>query len=83
MPLKLAAKLVYMEFKLEYNTIIGIVEEEVSREAAQAYSTDGSSLYDGLRMVSRDEEKKKRLLFAISFVSSLWLCLKNNFIRID
>lgn len=73
MPLKLAAKLVYMEFKIEYNTIIGIVEEEVSREAAQAYSTDGSSLYDGLRMVSRDEEKKKRLMSEV-LVSIRILC---------
>ena len=51
-----------MEFNIEYNTIMAIAEEEVSREASQAYSEDGSSLYDGLRMISRDEEKKKRMM---------------------
>lgn len=51
-----------MEFKIEYNTIMAIAEDEVSREASQAYSEDGSSLYDGLRMISRDEEKKKRMM---------------------
>lgn len=51
-----------MEFKIEYNTIMTLAEEEVSREASQAYSEDGGSLYDGLRMVSRDEEKKKRMM---------------------
>ena len=51
-----------MEFKIEYNTITTIAEEEVSREGAQAYSDDGVSLYDGIRMLSRDEEKKKRIM---------------------
>lgn len=51
-----------MDFKIEYDTIIAIAEEEVSREASQAYSEDGGSLYDGLRMVSRDEEKRKRMM---------------------
>lgn len=51
-----------MEFKIEYNTIMAIAEEEVSREASQAYSEDGGSLYDGLRLISRDEEKKKRMM---------------------
>ena len=51
-----------MEFKIEYNTIMAFAEEEVSREAAQAYSDDGGSLYDGLRMLSRDEDKKKRMM---------------------
>ena len=39
-----------------------LVEEEVSREAGQAISADGVSLYDSIRMVSRDEGKKKRLM---------------------
>ena len=51
-----------MQYKIEYDTIMPIVEEEVSREAAQAYSGDGASLYDGIRMISRDEKKKKRLM---------------------
>lgn len=55
-------KIVIMEFKIEYNTIMAFAEEDVSREAAQAYSDDGGSLYDGLRMLSRDEDKKKRMM---------------------
>ena len=62
-----------MEYKIEYDTIIKIVEEEVSREAAQGYSEDGSSLYDGIRMVSRDEDKKKRLMSEV-LVSVRMLC---------
>jgi hypothetical protein len=34
----------------------------VSREAAQAYAEDGTSLYDAIRMVSRDEEVKKDIM---------------------
>ena len=62
-----------MEFKIEYNTIMAIAEEEVSREASQAYSVDGGSLYDGLRMISRDEEKKKRMMSEV-LVSIRILC---------
>lgn len=62
-----------MEFKIEYNTIMAIAEEEVSREASQAYSEDGGSLYDGLRMISRDEEKKKRMMSEV-LVSIRILC---------
>ena len=43
-----------MEFNIEYSTIMAIAEEEVSREASQAYSAEGESLYDGLRLISRD-----------------------------
>ena len=51
-----------MEYKIEYDTIVAIAEEEVSREGMQAYSEDGASLYDGIRMISRDEDKKKRIM---------------------
>lgn len=51
-----------MDYSITYSEIMAIVEEEVSREAGQAYSADGVSLYDGIRMVSRDESKKKRLM---------------------
>ena len=65
-----------MEFKIEYDKIIAIVEEEVSREGAQAYSADGASLYDGIRMLSRDEDKKKRLmsevLVSVRILSIVW-----------
>lgn len=67
-----------MEFKIEYEKIMPIVEEEVSREGAQAYSADGVSLYDGIRMISRDEEKKKRLMSEV-LVSIRTLC--NRLIR--
>lgn len=62
-----------MEFKIDYDTIIAIVEEKVSREAAQAYSADGASLYDGIRMISRDENEKKRMMSEV-LVSVRILC---------
>ena len=67
-----------MEYKIEYNTIMTIVEEEVSREAGQAFSEDGTSLYDGIRMVSRDEAKKKRMMSEV-LISIRSLC--NRLIR--
>jgi hypothetical protein len=62
-----------MEFKIEYDKIIAVVEEKVSREAAQAYSADGASLYDGIRMISRDEDEKKRMMSEV-LVSVRILC---------
>ena len=62
-----------MEFKIDYDKIIAIVEEKVSREAAQAYSADGASLYDGIRMLSRDEDEKKRMMSEV-LVSVRILC---------
>ena len=62
-----------MKVNIEYHTIMAIAEEEVSREAAQAYSEDGTSLYDGLRMISRDEDKKKRMMSEV-LVSIRILC---------
>lgn len=67
-----------MEFKIEYDKIIAIAAEDVSREGAQAYSDDGVSLYDAIRMVSRDEAKKKRLMSEV-LVSVRILC--NRLIR--
>lgn len=72
------AKNVVMEFKIEYGTIMAIAEEEVSREASQAYSADGVSLYDGLRMLSRDEARKQRMMSEV-LVSIRILC--NRLIR--
>lgn len=62
-----------MKFNIEYNAIMAIAEDEVSREASQAYSEDGTSLYDGLRMISRDEDKKKRMMSEV-LVSIRILC---------
>ena len=67
-----------MEFKIEYDKIIAVAAEDVSREGAQAYSDDGVSLYDAIRMVSRDEAKKKRLMSEV-LVSVRVLC--NRLIR--
>ena len=62
-----------MEFNIDYDKIIAIVKERVSREAAQAYSADGASLYDGIRMLSRDEDEKKRMMSEV-LVSVRILC---------
>ena len=62
LPLILAAKLVCMQIQLEYDEISAIVEEEVSREAAQAYSAEGVPLYDAIKIVSRDDQKKRRIM---------------------
>lgn len=51
-----------MEYQIDYDTIMAIAEDEVSREAVQAVTADGVSLYDGIRMISRDEDKKKRMM---------------------
>ena len=62
-----------MEFRIEYEAMMAIAEEMVSREGNQAYSEDGSSLYDAIRMVSRDEATKKRLMSEV-LVSIRILC---------
>lgn len=62
MPLILVANFYYMECLIEYDTIMETVKEEVSREASQAVSPEGVSLYDEIRMVSRDAEKGKRMM---------------------
>lgn len=51
-----------MEYKIEHDTIMDIVKEEISRVASRSYSEDGSPLYDGLRLVSRDYDTLDRLL---------------------
>jgi hypothetical protein len=51
-----------MEYQIDYDAIMAIVKEKVSKEAAQAYSEDGSSLYDGIRMTSRDIAEMKRIM---------------------
>ena len=58
----ISGKTFIMEYRIEYDKVMAIVEEEVSREAAQAASADGVALYDGMRMVSRDEDKKRRMM---------------------
>lgn len=43
-----------MDISIYKRDVITSVEEEISRVASGAYAEDGSSLYDGLRYVSRD-----------------------------
>lgn len=62
MPLILAAKLFSMEYEINYSEIIDIVKEEISREAAQAYSAEGVSLFDAIRWTSRDDNKSSRIM---------------------
>ena len=62
-----------MEYKIEYSTIMATAEDIVSREAAQTYTAEGMSLYDDIRMVSRDESTKKRLMSEV-LVSIRTLC---------
>lgn len=51
-----------MEYKVNYNSIKAVVEEEISRVASRSYSNDGVALYDNIRLVSRDEDTLKRFL---------------------
>lgn len=51
-----------MKYTIEYDTIKPILEEEVSKEAKQAFSAEGVSQYDALKITSRDEDKNKRIL---------------------
>ena len=67
-----------MEYSIEYEKIMAVVEDEVSREGAQAYSEDGGSLYDALRILSRDAEKMKRMMSEV-LVTIKMQC--NRFVR--
>jgi hypothetical protein len=49
-----------MQYNVEYDTIKPIVEEEISRVATRSY-VEGSSLYDAIRVTSRDESTLERL----------------------
>lgn len=58
-----------MVYSIDYATVIDVVKEEVSKEASMAVNADGASLYDKLKITSRDEEKMKRLaLGALVFI---------------
>ena len=50
-----------MEVTITLSDFNKALEEEISRIASGSYSDDGASLYDGLRMTSRDEAVMKRL----------------------
>lgn len=51
-----------MEYTINHSSIKAAVDEEVSRVASRSYAEDGASLYDGIRLVSRDEATLGRLV---------------------
>lgn len=50
--------------KIEYTIaeLIEIINEDISRHADKAYTEDGQSLYDGLKVTSRDTGVQSRML---------------------
>lgn len=50
--------------KIEFNIseLVEIISEDVSRLAARSYSEDGTSLYDGIKLTSRDTSVLERML---------------------
>lgn len=55
-------KTIVMEYTVDSEKIMAVVEEEVSRVASRSYSDDGSALYDGIRTISRDKDTLYRML---------------------
>lgn len=51
-----------MELDFEYGAMAETIKAEIAREASQAYTSEGVSLYDALRWVSRDEERSRRMM---------------------
>ena len=45
-----------MDYLIDRETLMASVEEEVSRVADTAYSDDGTSLYDGIAIMSSDRD---------------------------
>ena len=50
-----------MEIKFNISDLIDIINEEVDRLAARSYSEDGGSLYDGIKITSRDARVQERI----------------------
>lgn len=51
-----------MDISINRKDVTTSVEEEISRVAARAYAEDSSSLYDGLRYISRDSSVMNALI---------------------
>ena len=51
-----------MKITFEISAIMDIIKEDASRLGARSYSEDGVSLYDGIRITSRDENVLSRML---------------------
>lgn len=64
-----------MEIKFNISELVEIITEDVSRLAARSYAEDGSSLFDGIKLTSRDtgvlgrmlEERDARLRDLLAF----------------
>ena len=51
-----------MEIKLSKSELVEIINEDIDRLAARSYSEDGASLFDGMRIKSRDKGVQGRML---------------------
>lgn len=51
-----------MEIKLSKSELVEIINEDIDRLAARSYSEDGVSLFDGIRIKSRDKGVQGRML---------------------
>lgn len=50
-----------MEIKFNISDLIDIINEEVDRLAARSYSEDGGSMFDGIKITSRDARVQERI----------------------
>lgn len=57
-----------MEFRIKESELMAAVDEVISRSAARNYSEDGSALYDGLRIISRDRNIMEKLVTEASAI---------------
>lgn len=51
-----------MNIEFEISGLLDLIKEDISRLAGRSYSDDGSSLYDGIKVTSRDESVLLRML---------------------
>ena len=51
-----------MDISISKKDVMDSLEREISRAAAGSYAADGTSLYDGLRITSRDSEVMTALM---------------------
>lgn len=51
-----------MEIKLSKSELVEIINEDIDRLAARSYSQDGASLYEAIRIKSRDKGVQGRML---------------------
>ena len=51
-----------MEIKLSISELVDIINEDIDRLAARSYSQEGVSLYDGIKVTSRDKGVMNRML---------------------